>query len=472
MADLLEIGWLATTLLVGVSAVGALAVWKGLWWSRSRGRDRCPKCWHDMTGLAERGVLVCPECGKDARTAKRLRKTRRKRLIAAAGLLLVLLPWVWLKPAHERRGEGWWALMPTTGLIVLAKWHPDMSTDIGGVIVDRTPLMSAWQVRAVGAWAKPLSRDAAEELILYRKVWFRGEPVPVEVLAADHLNVAYYEVQARILYESGEELVGLTRDFFTSSGPTPSPAYDGRFPEFGWHFGLGQLPACPDVDCSYPVGVMLDAEWRRRSFSGKDLDDAESRHRRATHDITLEVRTVERGSLGALEQITKPVSGDAVDAQLLSSVRLSLDLAQAYTSSRRIRAAAGSGSQPTVVHEVKLPSWRSHGVQRRGPQPNYTIAFDLLVMDGDEVIYRETHAPAKALSFLPELGKPSVAAIEERLLRLDDWQVDPRGLRAVIRSRPDIAMYDLDHKQHWAGEIDVPLGEILTVNNPDFEVLR
>ncbi len=69
-------------------AIGLVA---GIWWSlfadRSRGRRRCPACWHDMTGTSG---LRCPECGHDAGHERHLFATRR-RWMMAAGFLLALL---------------------------------------------------------------------------------------------------------------------------------------------------------------------------------------------------------------------------------------------------------------------------------------------------------------------------------------------------------------------------------------------
>ena len=62
--------------LVLFAALTALLLYLGLFQDRSRGRPRCPKCWYNMT---EAPSLVCPECGHDARTPRRLHRTRRRR---------------------------------------------------------------------------------------------------------------------------------------------------------------------------------------------------------------------------------------------------------------------------------------------------------------------------------------------------------------------------------------------------------
>ena len=71
-------------------AAAAVAL-RALFADRSRGRRRCPKCWYEMTGVAG---LRCPECGREARGERKLLRTRRRPMRAAAGLALALLAMV------------------------------------------------------------------------------------------------------------------------------------------------------------------------------------------------------------------------------------------------------------------------------------------------------------------------------------------------------------------------------------------
>ena len=71
--------------VVGAGGLAFLA-WS-LLWDRSRGRRRCPKCWYDMTGLSG---LTCPECGKTAKTEKKLFRTRRRWRWAVLGCVLIV----------------------------------------------------------------------------------------------------------------------------------------------------------------------------------------------------------------------------------------------------------------------------------------------------------------------------------------------------------------------------------------------
>ena len=80
---ILALSWL----LVGlVAATFLILIWRALFADRSRGRRRCPKCWHN---LHETPGLRCPECGHAVRKESDFFRTRRR--YASAALLLVAL---------------------------------------------------------------------------------------------------------------------------------------------------------------------------------------------------------------------------------------------------------------------------------------------------------------------------------------------------------------------------------------------
>ncbi|MEM8756539.1 MAG: hypothetical protein AAGF47_02000 [Planctomycetota bacterium] len=74
-------------LTVGVG--GVLVLW-ALYWDRSRGRRRCPKCWYDLGEVQGR---LCPECGRTAKHEGRLYLTRRRLGWAAAGVAVIGSAW-------------------------------------------------------------------------------------------------------------------------------------------------------------------------------------------------------------------------------------------------------------------------------------------------------------------------------------------------------------------------------------------
>lgn len=94
---------------------GILLMAWALFWDRSRGRRRCPKCWYDMRGTDS---LTCSECGHTVKREKRLFKTRRRRRWAGTGLVLAVVGYaIYTTPAVQRRGM--WGMVPNTVIVLL-----------------------------------------------------------------------------------------------------------------------------------------------------------------------------------------------------------------------------------------------------------------------------------------------------------------------------------------------------------------
>lgn len=126
------VGWLA------VVAGAALFVW-ALWWDRSRGRRRCPRCWYDMSGVAG---LTCSECGCDARRERRLHRTRRRWGWAGIAVVVVLAGGAATRYPAAVSG-GWTAAVPA------AAWRAVLP------LIDPPPDEPTW------AWAEDLLRSRA-----------------------------------------------------------------------------------------------------------------------------------------------------------------------------------------------------------------------------------------------------------------------------------------------------------------------
>lgn len=189
--------WLYPAITLTLSAIALLLIAWALFSDRSRGRKRCPKCWYD----AASGSMVCPECGRTARSEAALLRTRRRWGWVAAGLvLLVAAQSVRMTPRAIARGAR--GLIPT---FVLARWWP---MDIDGwlttsplepVYWSRDPMLEEWFVRreegiGVGdsaAWLRRVEsrlralRDSDSEggpdvsgimVIDLRRVWAESAP--------------------------------------------------------------------------------------------------------------------------------------------------------------------------------------------------------------------------------------------------------------------------------------------------------
>ena len=108
------IDWLLPLVGTTLMVVGAAVLVWGLFADRAAGRRRCPRCWYDMDAVPG---LTCPECGRIARTERRLLRTRRKYRWALLGLLLALLGTGQFAAPWFRRGQ-WARWVPTRVLIV------------------------------------------------------------------------------------------------------------------------------------------------------------------------------------------------------------------------------------------------------------------------------------------------------------------------------------------------------------------
>lgn len=108
------------------SAAAALSVfwislfvwaWRG---ERPRGRRRCARCWYDMSGASS---LLCPECGREAKTPADLYRPRRRRKLAAlAAIAMLTAPAAWVWPRFQQGGPV--AIVPSTVLIAGFEWLP------------------------------------------------------------------------------------------------------------------------------------------------------------------------------------------------------------------------------------------------------------------------------------------------------------------------------------------------------------
>lgn len=109
--------WLQITVWY-VFAAGAITLLLALFWDRSRGRLRCPRCTYDMAGAKD---LKCPECGHVAPSEAALRKTRRHYVWALLGLVLLSSPTA--EPAWRAYKVGtYWQWMPRRALIYALPW--------------------------------------------------------------------------------------------------------------------------------------------------------------------------------------------------------------------------------------------------------------------------------------------------------------------------------------------------------------
>lgn len=122
-----------------------------LLWDRARGRRRCPKCWYDMAGVPG---MRCPECGREAKSERRLGRTRRRWRWAATGALAVLAGGSAAAfPTVQR--DGWTALVPVPVMLrLMSYFEKDATTAFDGV-VSRSFVGTTWTSTSVTALPRP-----------------------------------------------------------------------------------------------------------------------------------------------------------------------------------------------------------------------------------------------------------------------------------------------------------------------------
>lgn len=156
-----------------VAACGVALLGWALFNDRSRGRRRCCKCWYSMEHAPS---LRCPECGYEARSERKLFKTRRRwRWAMASAIPLLLAAFLAVQPKVQR--DGWGSVLPATVMILILRvddrpWviegiqyhiteyfeHPDFMPAIPYYCESR---LWRWQWRLLGRTA--LQRMAIED---------------------------------------------------------------------------------------------------------------------------------------------------------------------------------------------------------------------------------------------------------------------------------------------------------------------
>ena len=99
------------------------SLWWSLFWDRSRGQRRCPKCWHHVQ---ERFPFRCNECGYLTIFEGNLFRTRRRYGWATIAILALMTGTLWLRDQLSTR--SWWSLFPDRVIIAILPLADDGET--------------------------------------------------------------------------------------------------------------------------------------------------------------------------------------------------------------------------------------------------------------------------------------------------------------------------------------------------------
>ncbi len=109
-------------MVYGILVIGIVLLAWSIYGDPARGRLRCPYCWYNMQGAP---ALVCPECGRNARTQRRLKKRRIRKKWGMLAVAMLFGSYT-IHIAHDVRARGWPAAIPTPALVAVS---PFLVTD-------------------------------------------------------------------------------------------------------------------------------------------------------------------------------------------------------------------------------------------------------------------------------------------------------------------------------------------------------
>lgn len=316
-----------------IAAVLGLALfiwaWRG---DRPRGRRRCPSCWYDMAGVPS---LRCPECGSQARTERKLARTRRRWSVLALALVIAAAPTTWAAVRN-----GWRSLVPNTLAILALPWTDSAAparliqsrvTSGGGcIIMHPQQTLRPWQ------WDLLLTRSL-------RRVQSPG-PTTTRLIALDLAGVAQrYAADPdrcipalfNVIGDPDKNIRNQALQEIKSSGPLPAAA-------------LGTLLAAVDSADVCTRSYSIEAIGHIRPFPKPAiprlialLDDQEQLVR---HDAIVALSEGRAASADATTRLLRIAAEDPIDY-----VRCA-----AMESLGRIRAA---DAVDFLIDQLRNPNW-------------------------------------------------------------------------------------------------------------------
>ncbi len=420
-----------TMVLIGMAAFAGLATLFALWAvfgerRKKRSIARCPKCWHDMSGLPSTHALTCPECGRNAKRTKRLHKKRRRWRRAALALLLGALP-LWLYPAYERRDEGWSALVPTTGLIIASKWVPALDNHwvqppSRNLLYERSMGMPRWQAWLYSAWRVPLDRATAMRQVIVPHTWFRGESIPVVVRGEPYIAPGHITLTVEVFDTDGAIVA---ENFYPKAWQSGMPNY--RMPK-----DRGKLPAQDGDSHTVTLRIGLGSQWHWYHYTQNTSMNVE---REREHTVQYQITLVDREDRAAWDRIATPVHGPEIDRIVSECIAMKF-------------------------HSGRLHAYGVYDDEHDLDDVGFLMDFEL-VHDG-QVIWRETEGH----TFFIERGVPwhhdEHEVFSQSRLISRGGDLDPDEIIVRITSRPDLAMYDMESSRYWDGEVTMTLSEALS----------
>jgi hypothetical protein len=137
-----------------LTAVAAMTV------DRARGRRRCPRCFYAIQTIVGDQIAPdfrCAECGKQIRSLRQLRRTRRHWRLALVGTVLLIPGCIGVRYSLIRE-RGWQAAPPDLCLIAALPFVEPFYTD--------GPISTTWQRLAYECWERRHEYNRLERRIM------------------------------------------------------------------------------------------------------------------------------------------------------------------------------------------------------------------------------------------------------------------------------------------------------------------
>ncbi|MEQ9094732.1 MAG: hypothetical protein RIE32_00550 [Phycisphaerales bacterium] len=282
--------FLALAWVLGVGGVLLLA-W-ALVGDRARGRTRCPKCWHDLSGASpEAGPVVCPECGRRITRVRSLRRARRRWRWAALACVMIIGA-VASRSWHVARVHDWWRVAPDAVLIACLPrteaWCTQSWIGSPGAVLTsartgpyKRELYERWAPveHAEGAWRHG-GLNAFERWLLGRRAaaWLRSaEESEFRYVACEMLAWATDEnppglspedlgmlvlARSRLAYQTAATYMDIGVQVEDWSRIEPDDALHYTMVVSGFQRGVGTR-----FECSTASADFVDSDWRSSRHS-------------------------------------------------------------------------------------------------------------------------------------------------------------------------------------------------------------
>lgn len=428
--------WLLTAVGVALGVIGlAVALW-ALFWDRSRGSKRCPKCWYDMSAAPG---LCCSECGHTVRNDKGLCRTRRRWRWTALGAVLFLGCYV--VTSQRVRDRGWIALVPTSALIFTMPKLENSNEKLYDELIGRMDADELWQWQ----WGWLLERCVGEDppwklTISTRDSWPSGSDV--------WFSVEWSRRSTKVSWLNNATITAAVRPRATPNELRPIPEKDSAAALRRGDSGINPWTELFRVDPPHdePLTLRCDVEFsvRRTPWSIPRFGP-----------ISGLILQMNKSLIVSRPRVTKPL-GDPPIATCRASA--STSLATVGSTDDLIESVTSPVLDDLVARSIVLRAL-PQGLYLHLEQGSFDGLEDLRLGLVIEVLLQEKVIATGATIIDPRVWMGGSARVPithyERVLEL--LQPGEENLTVNIRGDAAVALAEPSSQRCWTGSCSLPL---------------